>query len=248
MLTFRPMKIRQILLSATLCGFIGGFSPGQATAQEATPLPPPEGSAAAPSGAPSSAIADPSLTTNAPTTPIDDKRACKRTVYVEEIPYTWEKLEKGTDAAWVAYSNGEFTKAVPVFSRLAGLGHPVAEWLMGNIYYFGQGVPLDLRTSLGWFEKAAMQGCFAAYAPTAQMYENGDGTLADPGKAYMWYNIAVAQLPQGKERREMVERREKVAALLTPAQLEAAQKRSLQFAPKPILPPDISELPEDFFN
>ena len=46
----------------------------------------------------------------------------------------------------------------------------------------------------------------------------------------------------------MVERREKVAGLLTPAQLEAAQKRSLQFEPKLIVPPDISELPDDFFK
>ncbi|WP_303978307.1 tetratricopeptide repeat protein [Dongia mobilis] len=240
------MKIREILLSTALCA---GLSLADlASAQEATPLPPPAGAAAAPPEEPASAILDPSLVANTPAAPADEKRACKRTVFVEEIPYTWDKLEKGTDAAWVAYSNGEFTKAVPLFAKLADLGHPVAEWLMGNVYYFGQGVPLDLRTSLSWFEKAAMQGCFAAYAPTAQMYENGDGTLVDPGKAYMWYNIAVAQLPQGKERREMVERREKVAGLLTPAQLEAAQKRSLQFEPKLIVPPDISELPDDFFK
>ena len=240
------MKIREILLSTALCA---GLSLADlASAQEATPLPPPAGAAAAPPEEPASAILDPSLVANTPAAPADEKRACKRTVFVEEIPYTWDKLEKGTDAAWVAYSNGEFTKAVPLFAKLADLGHPVAEWLMGNVYYFGQGVPLDLRTSLSWFEKAAMQGCFAAYAPTAQMYENGDGTLVDPGKAYMWYNIAVAQLPQGKERREMVERREKVAGLLTPAQLEAAQTRSLQFEPKLIVPPDISELPDDFFK
>ena len=240
------MKIREILLSTALCA---GLSLADlASAQEATPLPPPAGAAAAPPEEPASAILDPSLVANTPAAPADEKRACKRTVFVEEIPYTWDKLEKGTDAAWVAYSNGEFTKAVPLFAKLADLGHPVAEWLMGNVYYFGQGVPLDLRTSLSWFEKAAMQGCFAAYAPTAQMYENGDGTLVDPGKAYMWYNIAVAQLPQGKERREMVERREKVAGLLTPAQLEAAQKRSLQFEPKLIVPPDISELPDDLLS
>ncbi|MBK8160638.1 MAG: sel1 repeat family protein [Rhodospirillaceae bacterium] len=240
------MKIRHILFSAALCA--GLLVVRLAAAQEATPLPPPDGASAAPGEGPASAITDPSLAASAPAAPVDEKRACKHTVFVEEIPYTWDMLEKGTDTAWIAYSNGEFTKAVPVFARLAELGHPVAEWLMGNVYYFGQGVPLDLRTSLSWFEKAAMQGCFAAYAPTAQMYENGDGTLIDPGKAYMWYNIAVAQLPQGKERLEMVERREKVAALLTPAQLEAAQKRSLQFEPKLIVPPDISELPEDFFK
>lgn len=217
---------------------------GSAAAQQATPLPP-SGSLGT---APASVISDPSLTAASQAKPADDRRACKHVVIVEDIPYTWDQLEKGTEVAWLAYSNGEFTNSVPVFARLAELGHPVAEWLLGNVYYFGQGVPLDFRTSLGWFEKAATQGCFAAYAPTAQMYEKGDGTPIDLGKAYMWYNIAVAQLPQGKERREMIERREKVAALLTPAQLAAAQKRSLQFKPKLAVPPDLSELPEDFFK
>ena len=118
------MKIREILLSTALCA---GLSLADlASAQEATPLPPPAGAAAAPPEEPASAILDPSLVANTPAAPADEKRACKRTVFVEEIPYTWDKLEKGTDAAWVAYSNGEFTKAVPLFAKLADLGHPVA--------------------------------------------------------------------------------------------------------------------------
>ena len=39
----------------------------------------------------------------------------------------------------------------------------------------------------------------------------------------------------------MMDRREGVAASLTPAQIEAAQKRANKFEPKPVIPPD----PED---
>lgn len=177
-----------------------------------------------------------------------DRRACKRPVIVEDIPYTWDQSERGTEPAWLAYTNGDYAASVPVFLRLAKVGHPIAQRLMGVIYYFGQGVPVDHRTSLIWFEKAANQGCFEAFAPTAQMYERGEGTPADPGKAYAWYNIAVAHLPQGREREDMIERREAVAAALTPAQLEGAQKRSLQFVARPVVPPDIADLPEDFFT
>ena len=60
-------------------------------------------------------------------------------------------------------------------------------------------------------------------------------------KAYYWYNIAAAQLPDSSERTEMMDRREGVAASLTPAQIEAAQKRANKFEPKPVVPPD----PED---
>lgn len=249
------MKFTRIIAIAILPTLIAatGFA-GVAGAQQGTPLPPattpaPADAAVSPEpAAPPSVIKDPSVAAAMPALPADERLACKHVVMVEDIPYKWDALEKGTDTAWTAYMNGEFPKSVPTFAKLAGIGHPVAEWLMGNVYFFGQGVPLDYRTSLMWFEKAADQGCFAAFAPTAQMYERGDGTAIDLGKAYMWYNIAIAQLPQGKQRREMSELRDKVAAQMTPAQIEAAQKRSLQFKRNPVVPPDISELPEDFFK
>lgn len=218
-----------------------------AFAQQGTPLPPPPGMSAAPAPEAETQSA-PDAAPNQAGVPGDDLRACKHTKIIDGVPYTWDKLEKGTDTAWQAYMNGQYTTSVPAFAKLADLGHPVAEWLMGNVYFFGQGVPLDYVTSLSWFEKAALQGCFAAYAPTAQMYEAGKGTMADPSKAYMWYNIAAGHLPQGAERKDMIDRREKVAATLTPAQIEAAQKRSLQFKPVLVTPPDPSELPDDFFK
>src|SRR4030095_11851550 len=61
-------------------------------------------------------------------------------VIVDGEARSWAPLEKGTDVAWMAYRDGKFPQAVPVFARLAELGHPVAAWLMGNIYSFCQGV------------------------------------------------------------------------------------------------------------
>lgn len=162
-------------------------------------------------------------------------------VMVDGEARSWAPLEKGTDAAWTAYSEGDFPRAVPVFARLAELGHPVAEWLMGNIYFFGQGIPKDFAKAHAMFEASAQQGYFAAFAPTAQMYIQGLGVPADPSKAYYWYNIAAAQLPDSAQRTQMMDRREAVAASLTPAQIEAAQKRANNFQPKQVVPPD----PED---
>ena len=162
-------------------------------------------------------------------------------VIVDGEARSWAPLEKGTDVAWLAYRDGNFPKAVPVFARLAEIGHPVAQWLMGNIYFFGQGVPKDYAKAQAMFEASAQQGYFAAFAPTAQMYMQGLGVPADPGKAYYWYNIAAAQLPDSSERTQMMDRREEVAGVLTPAQIEAAQKRANKFEPKPVVPPD----PED---
>lgn len=162
-------------------------------------------------------------------------------VMVDGEERSWAPLEKGTDQAWAAYMAGDFPKAVPVFERLAGIGHPVAEWLMGNVYFFGQGMPRDFARAKEMFESAAEQGYFAAFAPTAQMFEQGLGTPADPSKAYYWYNIAAAQLRDSIERTDMIKRRETIAALMTPAQIDAAQKRANAFEPRQIVPPD----PED---
>ncbi|WP_119303462.1 tetratricopeptide repeat protein [Dongia deserti] len=162
-------------------------------------------------------------------------------VVVDGEARSWAPLEKDTDVAWEAYRNGNFPKAVPVFARLAEIGHPVAQWLMGNIYFFGQGIPKDYAKAQAMFEAAASQGYFAAFAPTAQMYVQGLGVPADPSKAYYWYNIAAAQLPDSAERTDMMDRREGVAAQMTPAQIEAAQKRANNFKAKQVVPPD----PED---
>jgi len=162
-------------------------------------------------------------------------------VVVDGEERSWAPLEKGTEEAWAAYQKGEFPKAVPAFARLAKLGHPVAEWLMGNIYFFGQGVPRNFVRAREMFESSAEQGYFPAFAPTAQMHEQGLGTPPDPSKAYLWYNVAAAQLPDSAERTDMIKRRETVAAQLTPAQIEAAQKRANNFKPKQVVPPD----PED---
>jgi TPR repeat protein len=112
---------------------------------------------------------------------------------------------------------------------------------MGNIYFFGQGLPKDYGRAHEMFEASALQGYFAAFAPTAQMYLQGLGVPAEPAKAYYWYNIAAAQLPDSAERTDMVKRREEVALQMTPAQVEAAQKRANDFKAKQVVPPD----PED---
>jgi len=162
-------------------------------------------------------------------------------VTVDGQTRTWAAFERGTEIAWQAFLDGDFRNAVPVFSRLAEMGHPVGEWLMGIVYYRGQGVPMDKGLSFAWFLKAAEQGYFRAFAPLAGMYENGEGTAVDTGLAYAWYNIAISRLPESRERNDLIRLRERVAANMTNPQIESAQKRANNFVPNPIIPPD----PED---
>lgn len=212
----------------------------------ATPLTPPPAQFAAP---------PPDLTpqaalTGAAVPPIKTQATlCVRPVLVDDEVRTWDQLQEvgGAKPAWDAYMLGDYVRAVPVFERLAKVGHPEAERLMGNVYYFGQGVPQDYARSLYWFEKAANQGCFGAYAAVSSLYRDGKGTSVDLGKAYMWLNIAVSRLPDSVERDALIKERGKIEALMTSGQIEAAQKRSLAFRDKPVIPPDLGDLPVDYF-
>ena len=162
---------------------------------------------------------------------------------------TWTKLEQldAVQVGWNAYLEGDYTRAEPFFDRLAKIGHPEAERLMGIVYYQGQGVPQDYARALYWFEKSSDLGCWTSYAATATMYRDGKGTGIDLGKAYMWFNIAAAGLPDSVERDALIKEREDVAAQMTEAQIEAAQKRSRAFAAKQVNPPDPEDLPVDYF-
>lgn len=212
----------------------------------ATPLTPPQAKFAAP---------PPDLTpqealTGAAVAPIKTTATlCVRPVMVEDEERTWDHLQElgGAKPAWEAYMLGDFVRAVPVFERLAKIGHPEAERLMGYVYYAGQGVPQDYARSLHWFEKAADQGCFGAYAAVSSLYRDGKGTSVDLGKAYMWLNIAVSRLPNSVERDALIKERGKLEALMTPGQIAAAQKRSLAFRDKPVIPPYPEDLPVDYF-
>src|SRR3954462_14101717 len=191
----------------------------------ATPLTPPPAQFAAPPPD----LTDRQALTGAPVPPIKTEATlCVRPVQTDVDVKTWDHLQAlgGAKSAWDAYMIGDYVRAVPFFQRLAKIGHPEAQRLLGNVYYFGQGVPQDYARSLYWFEKAANQGCFGAYAAVSSLYRDGKGTSVDLGKAYMWLNVAVSRLPDSVERDALIKERGKVEALMTPGQIEAAQKRS----------------------
>jgi hypothetical protein len=255
------IKLDHIFMAA----LIGLLTAGSAAAQQGpvqtqplAPLAPQPGAGATPLTPPPAQFAapPPDLTprealTGAPVPPIKTTATlCVRPVMVdEEEVKTWDHLQELGRAkpAWDAYMLGDYVRAVPIFERLAKVGHPEAQRVMGIVYYFGQGVPQDYARALYWFEKAANQGCFGAYAAVSSLYRDGKGTSVDLGKAYMWLNIAISRLPDSVERDALIKERAKIEALMTSGQIEAAQKRSQLFHDKPVIPPDPEDLPVDYF-
>ncbi len=71
---------------------------------------------------------------------------------------------------------------------------PQAQYEMGNNYHYGnQGVNIDSRQAIYWYEKAADQGYADAQYMLGWLYEDGWGVTKDFAQARAWYQKAADQ-------------------------------------------------------
>ncbi|MFZ6657302.1 tetratricopeptide repeat protein [Undibacterium sp. TJN19] len=56
------------------------------------------------------------------------------------------------------YANKDYAKALPLFTKLANAGSADAQTMLGEMYWFGDGVAIDIGTAEQWFAKAANGG------------------------------------------------------------------------------------------
>lgn len=69
----------------------------------------------------------------------------------------------------------------------ASLGYPEAQFFLGNMYEFGEGVPQDWAIAREWYELAANNGELNAQMNLARIYQKGRGCEKDATKAALWY-------------------------------------------------------------
>jgi hypothetical protein len=62
------------------------------------------------------------------------------------------------DRARQCQQNGEFAEAEAIYTELAELGYSGPKTNLGNMYFFGRGVPMDRARGLYWLDQAAAQG------------------------------------------------------------------------------------------
>jgi TPR repeat protein len=123
-------------------------------------------------------------------------------------------FEDGLTAA----RKGNFEQALDEFLPLAESGHGEAQYVLGQMYYFGQGVPQNFATAVEWFTRSAEGGWAAAQHDLGVMLLQGQGTKENLTQAYVWFSRAAEQnFPDAKRR--MI----KVANRLPPSQLAAAK-------------------------
>jgi hypothetical protein len=121
----------------------------------------------------------------------------------------------------------DYAEAARLFRMAAMQGDTNAQLNLGVLYAKGQGVPQDYSEAVSWYRKAAEQGDVYAQFILGRMYVLGRGVPQNYVEAHMWWNLAASQ---GNDDALMF--RDKVAEMMTPAQIAEAQKLAQEWQPK----------------
>ncbi len=92
-----------------------------------------------------------------------------------------------------AYFDKDYKTALQEFIPSAEQGNSLAQFILGVMYYAGEGVPQDYKTAIKWYTLSAEQGNINAQYNLAQMYRKGEGVPQDYKQAVKWYRLSAEQ-------------------------------------------------------
>jgi TPR repeat protein len=96
-------------------------------------------------------------------------------------------------AALEAYERHEYAEAATLWRNAAERGDPLAQLSLGNLYFYGRGVPKQPAEAARWWRKAAEQGETLAQYALAELYATGEGVKRDDAEAAKWLREAADQ-------------------------------------------------------
>jgi len=128
----------------------------------------------------------------------------------------------------------DYAQALYWYLKAAKQGNAGAQYELGDMYARGLGVPRDQTQAVAWYSKAADQGHPVAQYNLGVIYERGQGVPQDYARAHMWFNLAASHAPNDAFpfRGLAVKARHEVAAKMTPAQIDEAQRLTSEWTPK----------------
>ena len=109
---------------------------------------------------------------------------------------------------------------IETLKKSAEQGEAEAQFNLGVMYDFGEGVPQDYKQALYWYKKSAEQGYAKAQFNLGLMYDSGKGVIQDYIEAYAWINVA------GANGLDVTKVRSLISKKMTPDQIDKAQARS----------------------
>lgn len=121
----------------------------------------------------------------------------------------------------------DYAEAVKWFLKAAAHDFAYAQYSMGVACRGGKGVAQDYAEAVKWFREAAEQEHAGAQYYLGAAYAKGEGVAQDYVQAHRWLILAVKHGVK-----EAAELSNTVAAKMTPAQIDEAQRLAREWKPK----------------
>jgi len=90
-------------------------------------------------------------------------------------------------------NKGDAERAASCFKKSAEFGNAEAQRLLGDCYFWGEGIREDTREAVKWYRLAAGQGNAEAQRNLGDCYSWGEGIREDKQEAVRWYRLAAEQ-------------------------------------------------------
>ena len=100
-----------------------------------------------------------------------------------------EDYERGLSA----YNRADYETALLEWDVLAQFGEPKAQFGLGVMHTFGQGVPQDHTRAMDWYRRAAERGHAGAQLFLGHGLESGNGAEQNLEEAFFWFLRAAEQ-------------------------------------------------------
>jgi len=88
------------------------------------------------------------------------------------------------------YRAGHFEAAFKLVTPLAKAGNAEAQYVLSNMYWYGEGTEVDYDESMKWARQSAALGNADGENAVAVSYAFGKGVAPDPVEALKWFKIA----------------------------------------------------------
>jgi len=97
------------------------------------------------------------------------------------------------DKGYEAYNDGDYATALKEWKPIAEQGYAFAQYNLGILYEYGNGVPKDYAEAVKWYRLSAEQGYAISQYSLGLMYSNGYGVLKDKAEAVKWWRLSAEQ-------------------------------------------------------
>jgi len=92
--------------------------------------------------------------------------------------------------AGYAHYAGNYKLALKLYEPEALKGSPEAQYMLGTMYHYGEGVNVDYNLAFKWYKESADKDYSDSFYEMALLYQEGKGVLASQENALYWYRKA----------------------------------------------------------